>query len=317
MGTLLDQQSVQHAPTRNQATRISRLAPLPLPVPGSVCQGGWYQAVCVRGVGRESGPKPPHSVFHVPIKIQVCMTDIKDLRHIKRNSFQAHCMHTIFIVLIAAHIPSAAAQLANKYYSSTGTFTSNCAISDCYVCPTGQWNSVCGAPGAAGITAGSSSTCTSCTNAAEAGSPVMSYTYTSTGGWQNNCTFSCNSGFVWDTVNKKCISTTCSPPQGAELLTNSNSASGCTWICVAGYWASDTSSTAATCTSCAAGYFSSVRGATTCSACSSGTYTTSTGFSVCSSCQSFADVTCGLGRYTYGCGGTSPGTCATCNNSPS
>jgi hypothetical protein len=225
-------------------------------------------------------------------------------------------MLVVFIVIIAAYLPSAASQSQNRYYSSTGTFTSNCAVSDCYACPIGQWNSACGIPGAGGITPGSVSTCSVCTNAFDTGSASMSYTYTTAGGWQNNCSFTCAYGFSWDNTNKKCISTTCSPPSGSTLLTNSNSPSGCTWSCDTGTYASDMTNKPTTCTPCVAGSFSSIGGSTACTGCPTGTYTISTGFSVCSSCQTYADNICGSGRYTEGCGGTSSGTCAACSNSP-
>ena len=106
-------------------------------------------------------------------------------------------------------------------------------------------------------------------------------TFTSDGGFSDNCPISCNTGY--QKVNNVCTQTTCSTLAVSNAY-YSSAAPACSWSCNAGYY-SPTASNPSSCIQCAAGTYS-VSGATVCSSCPAGNYAGSGGQSTCLSCSS-------------------------------
>ena len=193
---------------------------------------------------------------------------------------------------------------------AAGTYTDTTGKSSCTTCPAGYYctggtnKTVCPAGTYRTSTGGTAlSSCTTCPagsyctgGTAKATCPTG---YTSAAGAtaQSSCYISCTGGYIASAGASSC--TAC--PKGSSKAThtvNYGGTSSCS-TCAAGTYTSSTGQSS--CSSCAAGTYNTGTGNTGCTTCSAGTYNTGTGNTSC--------TTCPAGSYCTG--GTAKATCPT------
>jgi hypothetical protein len=209
------------------------------------------------------------------------------------------CLILLGCQVILAQLPM------NSYYSSAGTYQSNCQVSSCAPCPAGSYRSGCGNDGSDNKALfGSSGTCTACTVQLP---PYASWDSTQLGSlYSDTCNFICNSGYYKS--GNTCLSLICPPPSHNRATVTGNQPS-CVYTCNAGYRSVSGQTASYTCAECPAGTFSS-QGDVSCTPCPTNQYAVSSASASCTICP--LPVTWGM--YLSGCGGTSAGSLAQCSN---
>lgn len=211
-------------------------------------------------------------------------------------------MSVIFWVLI--FLPAAAAQPGtNKYYSSAGTYQSNCQVSSCASCPPGQYRARCGNDGSGNAAYyGSPGECVPCSLTLPANAQYdpnqVGYLYA------DSCVYVCNSGYY--NTGSACILSTCTPPTDPNAAVSGNVPS-CVYTCNAGYLSVANQVASSTCAICPAGTYSSASDLA-CTPCAANYYASAAGRSACTLCP----LPTASGMYLSGCGGSSAGALAQC-----
>jgi hypothetical protein len=213
----------------------------------------------------------------------------------------------------------------NFYYVGAGTTVSNCQTRACDTTKCGIGFYLTGCGGASNPT--NPGVCTSaCTN-----KPSFS-SYTSNGGLSaSGCSWACNAP-DYTLYQGACVPSVCTVALSAGSYTMlDNTAGVCTYTCEKGYFGPTPTAGAkgpASCTACEETKYTSAIGQTSCLTCGAGTFQVGTAKTVCQNCVTpfYNDVTtgvtvckncpttCSIGSFTNGCGGSSPGSCVSCNN---